>query len=49
VENDERGRANELLTEQNRALIRENRAFKETIKELKYLDLQLEEKRRQVR
>jgi hypothetical protein len=49
VENDERGRANELLTEQNRALIRENRAFKETINELKYLDLQLEEKRRQVR
>ena len=49
VENDEKRRANELLTEQNRALIRENRAFKETIKELKYLDLQLEEKRRQIR
>jgi len=49
LENDEKRRANELLTEQNKALIRENRAFKETIKELKYLDLQLEEKRKQVR
>ena len=49
LENDQKRRANELLTEQNKILIRENRAFKETIKELKYLDLQLEEKRKQVR
>ncbi|HXG30730.1 MAG TPA: hypothetical protein VNK81_03720 [Thermodesulfobacteriota bacterium] len=48
-ENEERKRVIRVLTRENSILAEENQKMKETIKEMKSLDMQLEEKRKRVK
>jgi len=48
-ETEERKRAIQILTRENDLLAEENQKMRETIKEMKSLDMQLEEKRKQIK
>ncbi len=48
-QNEENARAIKTLTRENRILIRENQKIKQTIDELKDMDVKIEEKRREIK